>query len=104
VFTPFAKLTLGPTEGAVNVTRMPVIGFPETSRTVAERGSPNGVVAPAVCGVPPVAAIAGLVDDPTMAVAVASGIKGGAPAWIIAVPGLTPETATTTVVILLPSG
>src|SRR5438445_12428536 len=106
VFTPPAKVAAAPLPGTAYVTVTPVTGLPLESFTVASKGSANEVFTAAVCGVPPVA-VMDAADPPapgTTTVAVTSGIYGGAEAWITAVPGLTPETTTTMVVMLLPSG
>jgi hypothetical protein len=65
------------------------------------------VFTPVLCGVPPAAVIdAGVpeLDPVTVTEAEISGIEGGAPARMTAVPGLTPVTMMTTVVNSLPSG
>ena len=82
VFTPPAKVTPGALPEGVNVTVTPLTGLEVESRTIADNGRPNGVFTCAVCGVPPIAAIeAGPVPGtPTITVAVASGINGGAAA------------------------
>ena len=82
VFTPPAKVTSGALPEGVNVTVTPLTGLELESRTIADKGRPNGVFTCAVCGVPPVAVIeaAPVPDTPTITVAVASGINGGAAA------------------------
>src|SRR4051812_17735044 len=57
VFTPPAKLTLGPLEGATNDTVTPLTGLPAASLTVATRGLPNSVPTSALCRFPLVAVI-----------------------------------------------
>jgi hypothetical protein len=60
VFTPFAKVPLGPVcAGAVNVTVPPASGCPPLSLTVAFKVAPNIVSIVALCGVPLVAVIEG---------------------------------------------
>src|SRR5947207_2167653 len=52
VFTPPAKLPLGPVPGAVNVTVTLATGLPPASFTVATSGAANAVLIVALCGVP----------------------------------------------------
>jgi hypothetical protein len=82
VVTPPAKVAPGPLPGAAKVTVTPLTGFELESRTIAESGSPNGVLTCAVCGLPPLAVIDAAVGPgfPTITVVVASGMNGGAEA------------------------
>ena len=51
-------LLLGPLAGAVKVTGTPLVGFPDSSVTVAFNNVPNAELIGALCGVPAVALIA----------------------------------------------
>jgi hypothetical protein len=59
VAVPLANVPLAPKVGAVNVTVTPLVGAPPVV-TMAVRGAANGVLTVVLCGVPPVAAIVGL--------------------------------------------
>jgi hypothetical protein len=52
-----ANVPLGPDAGAVQVTVVPLIRFPEASLTLARNLVANGVPARVLCGVPAVAAM-----------------------------------------------
>src|ERR1035438_4170041 len=79
VFTPPVKVTPGALPEGVNVTVTPLTGLEVESRTIADRGRPNGVFPCAVCGVPPVAVMdaAPVPDTPTITVAVARCFSNG---------------------------
>src|ERR1700680_2305768 len=61
VVSPFEKVPLGAPAalGAVNVTGTKASAFPSASVTFACHGNVNAVFTPALCGVPPVAVMAG---------------------------------------------
>jgi hypothetical protein len=71
VFTAPAKLPLGPLEGGVKVTLIPLRGLPFASLTVTTRGLANAVFVSALCGVPLVA-----VMDPATPVLVKVNVAG----------------------------
>jgi hypothetical protein len=83
---------LGPLDGAVNVTAIPLTGFPAASVTLACSAEPNAALMTAICGVPPVAEIvaaapARLVREKYAGVAapVTLATTEKLPAWVLAV-------------------
>jgi hypothetical protein len=94
VFVPPANVPDAPeTGGAVNVTAIPLSGFPPPSFTVTTKGA-NVVFIGVLCGVPLTALTEAGVPAVTVTLAVVTATDGKLLALITAVPAPTPVTAT----------